>query len=366
MTGSSVDPPFEADLVRLMLAGLTNEAEAARRMGVDQDELRLLLTDLNLGHAAMVPVAIDDELASYYADLGLSAFDVPLFDEVVESYRMTQANANTVRFRLSADAMLCDAAMSLSRTPDGLVFHVGRCGSTLLCNLLVSVGGWVALREPEFLNTLFLRLSLERDRARKERVEVLIAQSLRSLAHGVHLDAERRERACMVKLSSWNAMVAERLVTTFDTTPLVVVTRDPCATVASFLHNPPHWHDCRSEGGSRMKAARLFAEVWSRTIEATLRFPSQRTLFVDYAELVAEPVVTLQSLCRHLGDIRARPDSNAIAVVMANYSKGPYGERYDPNSRHRLKGLDDTERDLVESITAASRAALGDRTSPRR
>src|SRR5258708_12626456 len=124
MTGSSAGPPFDADLVRLILAGLASEAEAARRMGLDQDDLRLLLTGLNPGHAAWVPVEIDDELASYYVDLGLSAFDVPLFDDVVEGYRRTRANANTVRFRLSADVMLCVAAMSLARPPDGLLFHV--------------------------------------------------------------------------------------------------------------------------------------------------------------------------------------------------------------------------------------------------
>lgn len=363
MTGPSFAPPVDVDIVGLVLAGLAGEADAARRLGLDHGELRSLLADLNLGHAAMIPVAIDDELASYYADLGMNAFDVPLFDSVVDSHRPTHANASTVGFRLSADAVLGAAAMSLGRAPGGLMFHVGRCGSTLLCNLLASVGGWVVLREPEFLNTLLRRLAAERDRAAKDRLGLLIAQSLRSLAHGVRLDAERRERACVVKLSSWNAMIADDLVTTFDATPLVVVTRDPFATVASFLREPPHWHDARSIGGDRMKAARFFAEVWSRTIDAALHLPSQRTLFIDYAELVAEPSTTLVSLCRHLGDRDARPNSKAIAIVMANYSKGPRGERFEAHGRHRPQSLGEAERDLVESITAASRTALRERRS---
>lgn len=362
MTGPSFPPPSDVDIVGLVLAGLASEADAAR-LGLDPDDLRSLLADLNLGHAAMVPVAIDDELASYYADIGLNAFDLPLFDSVVESHCTTNANANPVAFRLSADALLGVAAMSLGRAPDGLIFHVGRCGSTLLCNLLASVVGWVALREPEFLNTLLWRFAAENDRASKDRLGMLITQSLRSLAHGVRFDAERRERACVVKLSSWNALVAGDLVTTFDATPLVVVTRDPFATVASFLRDPPYWHDARSLGGDRMKAARFFAEVWSGTIDAALRFPSQRTLFIGYAELVADPSTTLVSLCHHLGDRDARPNSKAIAIVMANYSKGPRGERFEAHGRHRPQSLEEAERDLVESITAASRTALRERRS---
>jgi Sulfotransferase family len=353
-------PPVDVDSVGLMLAGLAGAADAARRLGLDHCDLSSLLADLNLGQAAMVPVAIDDELACYYADVGMNAFELPLFDSVLESHGTSPVSANIVHFRLSADVVLGAAAMSLGRAPGGLMFHVGRCGSTLLCNLLASVGGWVALREPEFLNTLLRRLAAERDRGRKDRLGVIIAQSLRSLANGVRRDAERRERACVVKLSSWGAMMADDLVTTFNATPLVVVTRDPCATVASFLRDPPHWHDARSMGGDRKKAVRFFAEVWSGTIDAALRFPSERTLFIDYAEIVAQPSTTLASLCCHLGDT-ARPSSKAIDIVMANYSKGPPGERFEAHGRHRPQRLEEAERDLVESITAISQTALRER-----
>jgi hypothetical protein len=364
MSSPPVTPPVDVDIVGtvgLVLAGLAGESDAARRLGLDHGDLQSLLGELDIARAAMIPVAIDDELASHYADLGTNAFDAPLFDDVIEGHRASGAKA--FGFRLPADAVLGAAAMSLGCGPGGLMFHVGRCGSTLLCNLLASAGGWVALREPEFLNKLLRRLAAARDRAGKDRLGVLIAQSLRSLAHGVRLDAERRERACVVKLSSWNAIFADDLVSRFDATPLVVVTRDPCATVASFLRDPPHWHDDRSEGRDRMKAARLFAAVWSRTIDAALRLPSQRTLFIDYAELVVEPSTVLLSLCRHLGDSRTNPNVKAIANVMANYSKGPRRERFEPDGSHRPQGLEEAERELVAAITAASRSALAGRRS---
>ena len=112
-----------------------------------------------------------------------------------------------------------------------------------------------------------------------------------------------------------------------------------------------------------MKAALFYAQVWSRTIDAALRFPSQRTLFIDYAELVADPSMTLELLCSHLGDRNARPNSKTIAMVMANYSKGTRGERFEAQGRHRPQSLEEAERDLVESITGASRTALHERRS---
>ena len=363
LTASSFAPPPAVDIVGLLLAGLASEEDAAYCLGLNPGDLRLLLRNLSLDHVAMVPVSIDEELAIYYADIGLNAFEVPLFDSVVETHRTTRPKRNTIGLRLPADAVLGAKAMSVDHIPDGLIFHVGRCGSTLLCNLLASAGGWVALREPEFLNTLLRRLAAENDCARKERLSVLVAQCLRSLAHGVRLDAEGRERSCVVKLSSWNAMVADDLVTAFEATPLIFVTRDPCATVASFLRNPPYWHETRSVGGDRLRATQLFAEVWNRIIDAALRFPSHRTLFIDYAELLADPSTTLVSLCRHLGDRYARPNSKAIANVMEHYSKGPRSERFEVHGRHRPHNLETAEREMVESITAARRKALCERRS---
>jgi hypothetical protein len=349
--------------VGLVLAGLTHENDAARLLRLGPSEFRSLLGELGLARAAMIPVAIDDELAMHYADLGTNAFDSPFFDDAIESHHAIGVSANASAFRLPADAVLGAAARPASRGPDGLIFHVGRCGSTLLCNLLSTIGRWVALREPEFLNSLLGRLAAEPDREAKDRLGMLIAQSLRSLAHGVRLDADAGERGCVVKLSSWNAMLAGEIVARLDRTPLIVVTRDPCATVASFLRDPPHWNPELPSLEDRLGSVRFFAEAWLGTIDAVLRLPAERTLFVDYDDLITAPSTVLLSVCRHLGD--ARPNANLMAMenILKNYSKGSRGERFEPEGRHRPDCLDEAECKLVAAITADSSSALAARIS---
>jgi hypothetical protein len=342
--------------VGLALAGLSHENDAASSLGLSPSEFRSLLGELGLAGTAMIPVAMDDALATYYADLGSNAFDSPFFDDLVESHRAIGTNA--LVYRLPADAVLAAATRPAGRGPDGLIFHVGRCGSTLLCNLLASVGRWVALREPEFLNKLLGRLAAEPDRDAKHRLGVLIAQSLRSLAHGVRLDRDAGERRCVVKFSSWNAMLAREVVARLEATPLIAVTRDPCATVASFLRDPPHWNPELPSPEDRLGSVRFFAEAWLGAIDAMLQLPSERTLFVDYDDLITAPSTVLLAVCRHLGDTRANANITAAENILKVYSKGTRGEQFQPEGRHRLHCLDEAERKLVATITADSRSAL--------
>ena len=360
------------EVVALLLAGFLSEAEASASLGVDNDDLESLLGELGLLGAAMVPIEIDQGLATTFVDLGRSAFSAPLFDDVVDHHRRAGRPPRTPRFRLSADLVLGAAAGRPLSCPVGLILHVGRCGSTLLCDLLATVTGLVALKEPELVNGLLLRLAAEHDPVARDRLGALVALLLRSLAHGVRLDADGHERACIVKLTSWNAMFADEFVWRLDPSRLVVLTRDPWATVASLLQDPPYWYDGRptlsasrsSARARRLETASLYAQAWSGTVEQALRFPVHQALFVTYAELVNDPVAVLGRVCRHLLDGHQGPDMDAVGRLTGRYSKGASGEPFEPNGRHRRDALDEEVRHVVTTITARTWAELIERTSP--
>ena len=152
----------------------------------------------------MLPVEVDDELNTYFVDLGRSSFAAPLFDDVVDVHHRNGAPASALGFRLSANRILASGAAPPHACPAGLIFHVGRCGSTLLCNLLTNVDGRVAFKEPEFLNTVLLRLAAETDLIRRDQLGAFVALLLRSLAYGARFHTGDPERGCVVKLTSWN------------------------------------------------------------------------------------------------------------------------------------------------------------------
>ena len=140
--------------IALLLAGFIDSAEACRRLGLHSGELAALLDEHGLSGAAMIPVGSDDRLEVLYRDLGRKPFDRPLFDDVVGEQRASPPAEQGLRFSLSAGAILETPADMPPEIPAGMIFHVGRCGSNLLCNLLARVPGVVILREPELANAL--------------------------------------------------------------------------------------------------------------------------------------------------------------------------------------------------------------------
>lgn len=340
----------------LFLAGFLDEAETCKRLFLESHELGLVLGELGLAGAAMTPVEIGEGLDVTYLDIGRRAFDQPLFDEVVDEARRLRAGP---RLRLAADTILAAAPDRLPEAPAGLIFHVGRCGSNLLCNLLSRIPGVVTLREPELFNGLLRRLGDERDPDRQDRLEALAERLLRSLSHGVRRDAARRRRSPIVKLSSWHALFAEALLRRLPTTPAVVMVREPWASVASYLQEPPYWFDVDRTG--RAEAARYFAGAWSAITASALKLPAERTLIVSYGELTGDPAGVAGRLCRLFGIEAAPPDPGVFGRVMSAYSKSAGSEPFDPAGRHRRKGLDPELRELVTSITAEGWSALQER-----
>src|SRR3546814_8312265 len=95
---------------------------------------RELLCGLSLSRSNMMPSAVDDNLATHFLAINGDAFDTPTFEETVE--RAAGEGRSRAAFRLPAHAILASGAPDAA--PQGVIVHVGRCGSTLLCNLLAS------------------------------------------------------------------------------------------------------------------------------------------------------------------------------------------------------------------------------------
>ncbi len=352
-----------ARIVMLSLTGLASEADAAKALGIGPGDLHLLLAQCGLADTAMLPCRVDDQFALTYIDIGRDSFAAPRFDDVVERHCKADPPVERPVFRLPACdiADIADSGRSVVG-PAGIIAHVGRCGSTLLCNLLAATGGWATIKEPEVINRLLLRRANEPDAARRETIAALVAGALHSLAYGVRRDAAGAARRCAVKLSSWNLLTADAFVARLPSTPIVMLARDPWATVASSLQQAPDWYHAAADmppPHDRPALARLFATEWHRVVEAALALPGA-PLFVRYEALIDDPGAVVGAVRRHFGDDRSiAPDS--LDVVMRQYSKAAGREPFDPGGLHRRDGLDDDLREMVTAITASSWARLRER-----
>ena len=198
--------------------------------------------------ARLTPVALNlapDALSVDWGDLGDMRFAEPFFDQTVERWAGGAA-ARLVRTDLATLAAL-DAAPSLD--PAALIFHMSRCGSTVVSRLLSRLPGMLVVAEPKPVNTLLLAgpdLLGEADTAR------LLRLLVRALGRRRFGD----ERHYVLKLSSWNVARLDLFRRAFPAAKIVWVQRRPLEVMASLAADPPAWLELRR---APREANRLFA-----------------------------------------------------------------------------------------------------------
>lgn len=334
------------------LAGLSGEDETASRLGLDLAGFRDLLAEMSLADLKPMPVAVRSDLATTFLDMHAQKFDAPTYDMAVEAAR---SSGSPIGFQFPARPLF-DLPPPVGGTmPDGIIAHVGRCGSTLLCNMLARSGGWTSLREPEFLNRLVLTRAAAATGKEREKIDLLIERLLACLAHGVRPDR------CVVKLSSWSTAPLSGLLVRRADLRVVIVVRDPLATVASFLAEPPHWSGVSPRDAAprcKVNDARLFAEAWASVIRTSLLLPRERVLFLNYENMVHDPLAALARVRQHFGDTAPIAQECAITAALTSYSKGEGSERFDPDGRHRRAALEGDLRDIVTAATYSGWGAV--------
>jgi hypothetical protein len=169
--------------------------------------------------------------------------------------------------------------------PAGIVFHVARCGSTLVSQLLKQQGQCVVYSEPLPCNEVLLP---PHPWPRHE-----LVAALRTLGDAF---ARHAGQPYVLKLSSWNTLFCDVVAEAFPTTPWVLSLRDPVEVAVSLLARPAGW--MQGDGGAPAALRRAVdPEARSRTPEefvarlygafcdAASRLDPARGRLLDYAEL---------------------------------------------------------------------------------
>jgi hypothetical protein len=184
--------------------------------------------------AGWTPVALSlahGELAIDWGDLRGVRFKEPFLHQTFECWA-AQDPAPLVR---SGRDMLeaLDAEPSLD--PALVIFHMSRCGSTLLSRLLSRLIGVLAVSEPAPVNSLLLAK------------DMATPSSLRLLVRALGRKRFDDERHYVLKLSSWNVTRASLFRRAFPAARFIWLQREPDAVVASLLADPPGWLKLRHD-----------------------------------------------------------------------------------------------------------------------
>jgi hypothetical protein len=120
--------------------------------------------------------------------------------------------------------------LAVGALPVGLVFHMARCGSSLVSQLLKEYTDLVVYSEPMPINEILAPPQVQ--------TRVRMVAAIRSLAG---LFALHAARPFVIKLSSWNTLYCELLTEAFPNTPWVLCVRDPLEVAVSLQGQPPGW-----------------------------------------------------------------------------------------------------------------------------
>ena len=173
-------------------------------------------------------------------------------------------------------------------SPPGIVFHVARCGSTLVSQLLKQHVGLVVYAEPMPVNEILLPPH------KWPRTEVVAA--LRSLGAAF---ARHARKPWVLKLTSWNTLFCDLIAEAFPDSPWVLCLRDPVEVGVSLLQQPAGWiwdgGDARrrrfastsTRKGRRSRVRNTSRASYAAFCDAAGRLDPRRGRLVDYSTLPA-------------------------------------------------------------------------------
>jgi hypothetical protein len=325
-------------------------------------------------HAKLVPVAIDPERDRVdLLDMRGVEYREPFFHETVKRWRCEAADSFGTAVNI---ATFKQAARHHRKQPGAFIFHLGRCGSTLLSNLLAATGRHVLIKEPRPVSDLIAAwLTTDEPPARRE-LEVLISAAARYLA-----GTAGNGRYKVLKFAAWNVRMAGTLMNLFPETAAVFVYRSPLDVVASLMFQPPAWGDliyCRRKlqccffpslaevpENEPLSPPLLFAHAWKSCAEAALTQPAGRLMLVEYQEIVSNPTCTVERLLVHFKHKVNASSLSKVAGAGMTYSKDSLGRvTFDPRGTHRRPSLSASDEAQVRDVTASTVSRLQDCTPP--
>ncbi|HLX64568.1 MAG TPA: sulfotransferase [Planctomycetota bacterium] len=309
--------------------------------------------------AGWVPFGVRFEAGGARVDwtwLGERRCVEPFFDQTVAALRAQEDVSK--RYRESGAEALEQVGERLA--PSGFVYHLSRCGSTLVAQILAALESTVVISEPNVVNAL-----LERSRAGAERAEIV--GLLRGAIGALGQKRTARERHYFLKFSSRAIHELALIREAFPDVPWVFLYRDPVEVLAAHVEHsrgrlaPGLAESGLAEGDAAELRQMAPAEFWARALRnccaAALRFCGDgRSLLVNYEQL---PDVVWGGLAQFFGVDFSAEEIEAMRCAARFDAKNP--GRVFEGDREQRRAAGAEVREMAERWVMAQYRRLEDK-----
>ena len=179
-----------------------------------------------------VPYKLDLENDQRYCRwmyIGDKKFTEPFFDQTILSCKQFPEYSSIYRVLSSLEMMNEWASNMQSIQPAAVIFHVSRCGSTLLSQMLALDEENIVLSEVPVLDEL-LRLPFAKENPENESTSDAYFQSALRFCGQVR---EEKEPRLFIKADSWHLLFYNRLRKLFPNTFFILLYRAPADVIRS-------------------------------------------------------------------------------------------------------------------------------------
>ena len=229
--------------------------------------------------------------------------------------------------------------------PSGLIFHMSRCGSTLLSQMLAALPSNIVVSEAGPIDTV-----VQAHRRRPDLSQDRRTQWLTSIIGSLGQKRRGDERAYFIKLDSWHTQDLPLFRRAFPGVPWLFLYRDPIEVLVSHLRKPgtqmlPQGVAADLYGLERSYGPGTeedyYARVLAEVCEPVLRhYGDGGGLLVNYREL---PQALFTAILPHFGVEYSEADRAAMAAVARFDAKTP-GMAFAADSEAKQRKASETVR----------------------
>jgi hypothetical protein len=286
-----------------------------------------------------------------WCHLGDLRFTGPFFEQTIGS-----AMAHPFNLLFERSTPLAALAQEFELRPAGFIFHMSRCGSTLVSQMLASLPQNVVLSEPGPVDQV-LRMA-----SRPETGADLLTRWLRVVTAALGRRRQPSERDLFVKLEGWHVLLLPLIRRAFPDVPWIFLYRDPLLVLASLDRLRPRQ---MLPGGidtsllgfvpdPEMSLDRYAALVLAQFCRAAIEHYAGGGLLIEHRELP-------EAVCaRILDHFRVSCSSDELDRMRdaARFNAKHPGRRYTDDSEEKRQAATQEMRELVQAHLAPLYAEL--------
>ena len=300
--------------------------------------------------AAIVPTP--GQLAIDWIHFGDIVLNDSFFDMSLRRARWLPINS-LLRMRTPLAVLAKPPPPDAASGPDGMVFHMSRCGSTLVAQMLAAMPGGIVASEAAPLDAAVQLVHSHPEVPLEQRVALL-----RGMAAALGRDRFGNRRHYVIKTDSWHSLELPLFRAAFPDAPWLFLFREPTEVIVSQLRARGSQMIPGSQPDSvfaipdplSLAEEQYIARVLARVTRAAIDHADiGGGLFVDYAEL---PDAVERRILPHFG-IAAEADALGAARGATRWDAKSPSFAFEPDAEGK-------RRDAGHAVRTASAAHLDD------